>query len=69
LAQELIVVGCLMIVFRRKLAAAQVRGQNEAWGLNMGPRSMRTSSLVILLVGLGCVMGGVLALAGALHVT
>jgi len=41
-----IVVGVLMIVYRKPLARKAVRDQNASWGLRMGERDVRIGELL-----------------------
>jgi hypothetical protein len=59
-----VILGVLMVAFRRGLAQYQVQSQNESWGFQMGQRSIIASRFVLLLVGVALVAAGALMLAG-----
>ena len=59
-----VVVGALLVVFRRPFASFSIREQNRFWHFRMGARSERASRAVALVVGVGLIMVGVLMLVG-----
>jgi hypothetical protein len=59
-----VIVGALLVVFRRPFAEFQVRSQNRFWGFRMGSRPEAASRAVTLTVGAGFIVAGVLMLAG-----
>lgn len=59
-----LIVGIVMVVFRRALGELQVRSQNDFWGFRMGSRSVSVSRSVFLVVGVGFIVAGALILAG-----
>ena len=63
-----IVVGILMIVFRKPFARKAVRDQNAFWGLRMGERDVRITELVAVPIGIGFIVIGVWMLLGAFGV-
>jgi hypothetical protein len=63
-----IVVGVLMIVFRKPFARKAVRDQNAFWGLRMGERDVRISELAAVPIGIGFIVMGVWMLLDALEV-
>jgi len=63
-----IVVGVLMIVFRKPFARKAVRQQNAFWGLRMGERDVRISELVAVPIGIGFKVLGVWMLLDAFGV-
>ena len=63
-----IVVGILMIVFRKPFARKAVRDQNAFWGLRMGERDVRITELVAVPIGIGFIVIGVWMPLGALGV-
>jgi len=63
-----IVVGVLMIVFRKPFARKAVRQQNAFWGLRMGERDVRISELVAVPIGIGFIVLGVWMLLDAFGV-
>jgi hypothetical protein len=63
-----IVVGLLMIVFRKPFARKAVRDQNAFWGLRMGERDVRISELVAVPIGISFIVMGVWMLLDALGV-
>jgi hypothetical protein len=60
----LVIAGVAMILFFRRLGEFQVRTQNQAWGFHMGPRAIRQSQAVVLVVGIGFVLFGINSLLG-----
>ena len=63
-----IVVGVLMIVFRKPFARKAVRQQNAFWGLRMSERDVRISELVAVPSGIGFKVLGVWMLLDAFGV-
>ena len=63
-----IVVGVLMIVFRKPFARKAVRQQNAFWGLRMSERDVRISELVAVPIGIGFIVLGVWMLLDAFGV-
>ena len=62
-----VLVGAACIVFSRGFARLVVSTQNAAWGFRFGSREERGSRVVLMIVGLGFVTIGVLALLGLIH--
>lgn len=60
----LLAVGSLAILFHREFAAAQIRSQNQLWGLRMGARWEAVSRFVLVSIGLLAMLAGVAVLAG-----
>jgi hypothetical protein len=63
-----IVVGVLLIVFRKPFARKTVRDQNAFWGFRMGERHVRISELVAVPIGIGFIVMGVWMLLDAFGV-
>jgi hypothetical protein len=59
-----VIVGALLVLFRRPFAELQVRSQNQVWGFRTGPRSEAVSRTLALIVGAGFIVVGLLMLAG-----
>ena len=63
-----IVVGVLLIVFRKPFARKTVRDQNAFWGFRMGEPHARISELVAVPIGIGFIVMGVWMLLDAFGV-
>jgi hypothetical protein len=60
-------VGCALLIWRKRFAAAVVREQNRMWGFRFGQREERISLFVATLVGIGFLTIGILGLLGLIH--
>jgi hypothetical protein len=60
-----IVIGVLMIVYRKRLARKAVRDQNAFWGLRMGERDVRISELLAVPFGIVWIVMGIWMLLDA----
>jgi hypothetical protein len=60
-----IVIGVLMIVYRKRLARKAVRDQNAFWGLRMGERDVRISELLAVRFGIVWIVMGIWMLLDA----
>ena len=54
-----IVVGVLLIVFRKRFARKTVREQNAFWGLRMSERDVKITELVAVPIGMVFIVVGV----------
>jgi uncharacterized membrane protein (Fun14 family) len=63
-----IVVGVALIVARKRFAHAAVGSQNAFWGFRFGEKERKISAFVALLIGVGFVVLGSLALLGLIRV-
>ncbi len=61
-----VIVGLAMVIYNRPLSRAQIRSQNQFWGFNFGEKAIAASRSVILIVGVGFISFGLLAL---FHIT
>ena len=57
-----VLVGAFLIYFRKSFAAHCIRGQNRTWGFRFGERTVRQTERVVLVIGIGFVGIGLLAL-------
>ena len=57
-----IVVGCILIIFRRRFARYAIGFQNEMWGLHFGEDMVRIGGWIVSVVGLGIIWTGIQAL-------
>jgi hypothetical protein len=57
-----LIVGLVMVIFNRPLSRAQIKSQNDFWGFNYGEKEIAVSRIVILIVGVGFLIFGLLAL-------
>jgi hypothetical protein len=54
-----IVIGVLLIVYRKPFARKSVRQQNAFWGLRMGKRDVRILEIVAVSMGIGWIVMGI----------
>jgi hypothetical protein len=62
-----LLVGCGLLIWRRRFATLTLRFQNQTWGFHLGARDERIGVFVTTVVGLGFLAVGVLGLLGFLH--
>ncbi len=62
-----VLVGAACIVFRSGFTRLVVSTQNAAWGFRFGSREETGSRILFVIVGLGFVTIGALALLGLIH--
>jgi hypothetical protein len=58
-----LIAGLAMVVFNKPFSHLQIKGQNEFWGFNFGMKEIAVSRIVILIVGIGFIIVGLLALS------
>lgn len=63
-----IVLGVIMLMFRKPFARSAMRQQNEVFGFRFGEREVGISEFIILLVAIFFVVFGLLSLLGILEV-
>jgi len=60
----IILLGCLLIIFRERLGHMIVRDQNKTWGLSFGDVEAELSAAVAVFVGVTAIGLGMLLLFG-----
>jgi hypothetical protein len=64
-----IVIGLILLAFRRGFARYAIEQQNAVWGTNYGPGWVRFSEAIAVVVGLGFVLLGAGLATGLLQST
>lgn len=62
-----VILGLVMLMFRKPFARSAMRQQNEVFGFRFGEREVRISEYVIFLVAIFFVVFGFLSLLGILE--
>lgn len=62
-----VLVGCGLLFWRKRFAAAVVKEQNRMWGFHFGEREERISVIVAIIVGSGFLTIGIFGLSGFIH--
>jgi hypothetical protein len=55
-----LLVGCLLIVFRRRFAEKVIEQQNKLWGFRLDRRAIRSAEYIALIVGAGFILAAIL---------
>jgi hypothetical protein len=61
-----IVIGVLLVVYRKPFARKSVRQQNALWGFRMGERDVRITEIVAIPIGIGWIVLGIWGLVDSL---
>lgn len=57
-----ILIGCLMVVFHKPFARFSVKHQNKFWGFHFGDREVKATGIISMIVGIGFIIFGFLAI-------
>lgn len=60
-------VGSALLIWRKRFAAAVVRGQNKMWSFHLGQREEKISLFMAAIAGIGFLTIGILGLLGLIH--
>jgi hypothetical protein len=60
-------VGVGLIIFRGRFAQYTIRQQNRVWGFRFGENATRSAEVVALIVGVGFLTIGILAILGVIQ--
>jgi hypothetical protein len=55
-----ILLGVILIVFRRQVAEKIIQSQNSLWGFHFGEQEIKSSEIVVVIVGIGAIIFAIL---------
>ncbi|MBI4743377.1 MAG: hypothetical protein HY776_00885 [Actinobacteria bacterium] len=63
-----VIIGFILLVFRKPLALIDVKLQNKTWGFHFGEKEIRMSEGGNIIVGIAFITIGILFIFGIVHI-